>query len=103
VADWVPTGASRGKDLVPTTVSRILRTWIVAEQILLWAALALRSHEFGWQPYWATLVLSVYQLYLLAPLMTCMRESNPAGAAATGRDPASAASVAVPALPGENA
>jgi cellulose synthase (UDP-forming) len=103
VADWVPTGASRGKDLVPTTVGRILRGWIVAEQILLWASLALRSHEFGWQPYWATLVLAIYQLYLLAPLLTCMRERKPAGAAAAERDPAVAASVAVPALPGENA
>jgi cellulose synthase (UDP-forming) len=103
VADWVPTGASRGKDLVPTTVGRILRGWIVVEQVLLWTSLALRSHEFGWQPYWATLTLSLYQLYLLAPLMTCMRESNPARAPAAERDPASAASVAAPALPGENA
>ena len=37
VADWVPTGASRGQDLVPTVVSRILCTWIVAEQALLWS------------------------------------------------------------------
>ena len=58
VADWVPTGASRGKDLVPVVVSRILRTWIVTEQTLLWSSLALRLHEFGWRPYWATLALS---------------------------------------------
>jgi len=110
VADWVPTGASRGQDLVPTTVGRILRAWIVADQILLWSALALRSHEFGWQPYWATLTLSLYQLYLLAPLMTVMRESDPAGAerdpagaAIAERDPAGTVPVAVPAAPGENA
>jgi cellulose synthase (UDP-forming) len=74
VADWVPTGASRGKDRVPTVVSRILLTWIVAVQTLLWASLALRMHEFGWRPYWATFALAAYQFFLLAPLMTCMRE-----------------------------
>jgi cellulose synthase (UDP-forming) len=93
VADWVPTGASRGQDLVPRAVSRILRTWIVAEQTLLWSALALRIHEFSWRPYWATLLLSAYQLYMLAPLLTCMRE----------RETVSAPAVATAALPGESA
>ena len=79
VAEWVPTGASRGKDLVPTAVSRILRTWIVTEQALLWSSLALRLHEFGWQPYWATLTLSAYQLFMLAPLMMCTRARDSAG------------------------
>jgi cellulose synthase (UDP-forming) len=81
VADWVPTGASRGKDPVPLAVSRILRTWIVVVQGLLWAALVLRIHEFGWRPYWATLALTAYQFFMLAPLMTCMRERHPAAAA----------------------
>jgi cellulose synthase (UDP-forming) len=79
VADWVPTGASRGQDLVPRMVSRILLTWIVTEQTLLWSSLALRLHEFGWRPYWATLTLSVYQLFMLAPLMMCTRQHDPAG------------------------
>jgi cellulose synthase (UDP-forming) len=78
VAEWVPTGASGGKDLVPRMVGRILCTWIVVEQTLLWSALELRIHEFGWQPYWATLLLSVYQLYMVMPLMTIMRDSAPA-------------------------
>ena len=106
VADWVPTGASRGKDLVPTVVGRILLTWIVTDQFLLWSSLALRVNEFGWRPYWATLMLSVYQVYLLAPLLTCMRERKsavPAAATtlAVERDLAAAGAVARPALQGE--
>jgi cellulose synthase (UDP-forming) len=70
VAEWVPTGASGRKDLVPRGVSRILRTWIVAEQALLWSSIALRMSEFGWRPYWATLALGAVQLYMVTPLMT---------------------------------
>ena len=93
VADWVPTGASGGKDPVPLAVSRILRTWIVVVQGLLWASLVLRIHEFGWRPYWATLALTAYQLFMLAPLMTCMRERHPASspAAAATAQPQEAA------------
>ena len=90
VAEWVPTGASRRKDPVPLAVSRILRTWIVVVQVLLWASLVLRIHEFGWRPYWATLGLTAYQLFMLAPLMTCMRERQP-----------EAPAVATAVLPGE--
>jgi hypothetical protein len=54
----------------------------VAVQALLWSSLALRMHEFGWRPYWATLALTAYQLFMLAPLMTCMRERGPAASAA---------------------
>jgi cellulose synthase (UDP-forming) len=93
IAEWVPTGASRGKDPVPLAISRILRTWIVAVQALLWSSLALRMHEFGWQQYWATLALTAYQLFMLAPLMTCMRE----------RHPAASPPAAVTALPRETA
>ena len=83
VADWVPTGASRGEDRVPTVVGRILLTWVVTVQTLLWSSLALRIPEFGWRPYWATFALTAYQLFLLAPLMWCMRERGaPASPAA---------------------
>jgi cellulose synthase (UDP-forming) len=93
VADWVPTGASHGQDLVPRMVSRILLTWIVTEQVLLWSSLALRLHEFGWRPYWATLVLSAYQLFMLAPLlMVRARQRDPVGI-----------SPAVTVMPGETA
>jgi hypothetical protein len=51
-------------------VSRILRTWIVVEQVVLWSSIALRVHEFGWRPYWATFALGALQLYMLMPLMT---------------------------------
>ena len=54
VAEWVPTGASPGGGQVPVTVNRILCTWIVAVQVLLWSGLALRVTEFGWHPYWVT-------------------------------------------------
>jgi cellulose synthase (UDP-forming) len=85
VAEWVPTGASGGKDLVPRMVGRILRTWIVTEQALLWSALELRVHEFGWRPYWATFVLGTYQLFMLAPLVTVPRDRHQAGAPAMHR------------------
>ena len=70
VAEWVPTGASSRKGQVPRTVNRILLTWIVLVQGLLWSGLALRLHEFGWHLYWATVLLAAVQLYMLAPLMT---------------------------------
>jgi len=70
VAEWVPTGASDRKGQVPVMVNRILCTWIVLVQALLWSGLALRVHEFGWHPYWATAVLASVQLFMLAPLLT---------------------------------
>jgi cellulose synthase (UDP-forming) len=97
VADWVPTGASGRRDLVPTMVRRIARTWIVAVQTMLWASLALRMHELSWQPYWATGALTAWQLYMLAPLMTpgmgirqgdSARSRRPATSPATVSEPA---------------
>jgi cellulose synthase (UDP-forming) len=70
VAEWVPTGASSRRGQVPVMVNRILCTWIILVQGLLWAGLALRMDEFGWHPYWVTAVLAAVQLYMLAPLMT---------------------------------
>lgn len=70
VAEWVPTGASPERGQVPRTVNRILCTWIVVVQLLLWTGLALRVHQFGWRPYWATEVLAAVQLYFVAPLIT---------------------------------
>jgi hypothetical protein len=37
--------------------------------MLLWSGLALRVHQYGWRPYWATEVLAGVQLYMLAPLL----------------------------------
>jgi cellulose synthase (UDP-forming) len=70
VAEWVPTGASPERGQVPRMVNRILCTWIVLVQLLLWSGLALRVHQFGWRPYWATELLAAVQLYLVAPLIT---------------------------------
>jgi cellulose synthase/poly-beta-1,6-N-acetylglucosamine synthase-like glycosyltransferase len=73
VAEWVPTGASPGRGpraQVPVVVNRILCTWIVAVQGLLWSGLALRVHQYGWHQYWATEILGGVQLYMVAPLMT---------------------------------
>ena len=39
-------------------------TWIVVVQVLLWSGLALRVHQYGWRPYWATEVLAGVQLYM---------------------------------------
>jgi cellulose synthase (UDP-forming) len=79
VAEWVPTGASRDQDQVPRVVARILRVWIIADQLLLWSSLELRVHEFGWKPYWATLALGAFQLYLLVPLVRIPREPRNPG------------------------
>jgi cellulose synthase (UDP-forming) len=70
VAEWVPTGASPERGKVPVAVNRILCTWIVIVQVLLWTGLALRVHQYGWRPYWVTEVLAGVQLYMLAPLLT---------------------------------
>ena len=70
VAEWVPTGASPDRGRVPVAVNRILCTWIVIFQVLLWSGLALRVHEYGWHAYWAPEALAGVQLYMLAPLLT---------------------------------
>jgi cellulose synthase (UDP-forming) len=51
-------------------VNRILCTWIVLVQVLLWSGLALRVHQYGWHQYWATELLAGVQLYMMAPLLT---------------------------------
>jgi cellulose synthase (UDP-forming) len=70
VAEWVPTGASPERGQVPVMVNRILCSWIAIVQVLLWSGLALRVHQYGWRPYWATEVLAGVQLYMVAPLIT---------------------------------
>jgi cellulose synthase (UDP-forming) len=70
VAEWVPTGASPDRGRVPVAVNRILCSWIVIVQVLLWSGLALRVRQYGWHPYWATEILAGVQLYMLAPLLT---------------------------------
>jgi cellulose synthase (UDP-forming) len=69
-AEWVPTGASPDRGQVPMMVNRILCSWIVVVQVLLWSGLALRVHQYGWHPYWVIEILAGVQLYMLAPLMT---------------------------------
>jgi cellulose synthase (UDP-forming) len=70
VAEWVPTGASPDGGQVPVVVNRILCSWVAIFLALLWTGLALRVHQYGWRPYWATEVLGGVQLYMLAPLLT---------------------------------
>jgi cellulose synthase (UDP-forming) len=70
VAEWVPTGASPRAGQVPAMVNRILCIWIVLVEVLFWSGLALRVHELGWRPFWATELLGGVQLYMLAPLLT---------------------------------
>ena len=69
-AEWVPTGASPDRGQVPMMVNRILCSWIVVVQVLLWSGLALRVHQYGWHPYWVIEILAGVQLYMLAPLLT---------------------------------
>ena len=63
VAEWVPTGASRGKELVPMMVSRILRTWIVLFRFSYGRGWRCGRANIGWQPYWATLLVAVPAIY----------------------------------------
>ena len=69
LAEWVPTGASPRAGRVPVIVNRILCTWIVLVEVLFWVGLALRVHELGWKPFWATELLGGVQLYMLLPLL----------------------------------
>jgi cellulose synthase (UDP-forming) len=70
VAEWVPTGAAKKAGQVPTMVNRILVTWIIVVQGLIWSGLILRITEYGIDRFWATLALSCLQLYMVAPLLT---------------------------------
>jgi cellulose synthase (UDP-forming) len=86
VQEWVPTGAAgkvrtakdesgrAAKDTqtaggAPRRVSRLLRTWIVLVQALLWGGLATRLPEYGFGPLWTTAVLAAVQLYMVMPLL----------------------------------
>ncbi|MDG4829538.1 glycosyltransferase family 2 protein [Solwaraspora sp. WMMD1047] len=75
VQEWVPTGAvtkkaPKAKKGAPERVSRVLRTWIVGVQVLIWGGLALRFPEYGIGPLWTTALLAAVQLYFVAPLLT---------------------------------
>ncbi|MFU8871168.1 glycosyltransferase family 2 protein [Micromonospora sp. SL4-19] len=75
VQEWVPTGAAgrtpkAKKKGAPERVSRLIRSWIVAVQVLLWAGLALRFPQYGIGPLWTTALLAGVQLYMVAPLLT---------------------------------
>jgi cellulose synthase (UDP-forming) len=77
VEEWVPTGMSKKggagkapkKTDVPARVNRILCTWIIVVQVLLWSGVALRVHTYGPGPYWATIALGAYQLFMLGPML----------------------------------
>ncbi|MER7456172.1 cellulose synthase catalytic subunit [Micromonospora sp. NPDC126480] len=75
VQEWVPTGAATNTSKVtkkkgaPERVSRLLRTWIVVVQVLLWGGLAIRFPEYGIGPLWTTALLAAVQLYFVAPLL----------------------------------
>jgi cellulose synthase (UDP-forming) len=74
VQEWVPTGAARKaskerKKGAPERVSRLLRTWIVVVQVLLWGGLAKRFPEYGIGPLWTTALLGAVQLYMVFPLL----------------------------------
>jgi cellulose synthase (UDP-forming) len=84
IEDWVPTGQSRtssesgsgsGERItrrsagVPAKVDRILRTWLLIEQALLWGGLIFRGVQGDPVPFWATAALALLQLYFLAPLL----------------------------------
>jgi len=70
IAEWIPTGASPDSGRTPVVVNRILCAWIVTVLVLTWSGLALRVHQYGWHPFWATELLGGVQLYMLAPLLT---------------------------------
>jgi cellulose synthase (UDP-forming) len=76
VQEWVPTGAvtkapatRTKKKGAPERVSRLLRAWVIAVQVLLWSGLALRLPEYGIGTLWATALLAAVQLYMVAPLL----------------------------------
>jgi hypothetical protein len=74
VQEWVPTGAARKapagrKKGAPERVSRLLRTWIVVVQVLLWGGLATRFPEYGIGPLWTTAFLGAVQLFMVFPLL----------------------------------
>ncbi|WP_170215938.1 glycosyltransferase family 2 protein [Asanoa ferruginea] len=74
VQEWVPTGAvtkaaKTKKKGAPERVSRLLRTWVIVVQVLLWSGLALRLPEYGIGTLWATALLAAVQLYMVAPLL----------------------------------
>lgn len=70
VSAWVPSGAAKKKTGVPQTVKRIMVSWIILTQSLLWIGLSINVPEYGWYTYWPTILLGGVQMFMLAPLIT---------------------------------
>jgi cellulose synthase (UDP-forming) len=68
--DWVPTGASgRQRSSTARTVSRFMRGWIAATQLLLWLGLFHGIVAHGFAHYWAAVLLAGFSAYINIPLL----------------------------------
>jgi cellulose synthase/poly-beta-1,6-N-acetylglucosamine synthase-like glycosyltransferase len=65
---WVATGSKTGSRTA-TRVSRVVRVWCVAIQVLLWTAIAVHLPQYGLGRWWLMVVFTVMNLYLVYPLV----------------------------------
>jgi cellulose synthase (UDP-forming) len=69
VQSWVPTGAAKSVKRsglsTPVKVSILLRTWIVAVQVLLWIGIARDVHNHKPWAFVPAILLALFQLYML--------------------------------------
>ncbi len=67
-AFWVPSGAN-SKTARTKLAGRIVRTWYVVTQSLIWTAIIRDVPVYGWHNYWPAVVLSIFQTIVLFPLI----------------------------------
>ena len=68
--DWVATGASTGRSTpIAVTVGRVMKTWVLATQVLIWFGLVQGVRSYGFASFWAMIALAVVASWIQVPLL----------------------------------
>jgi cellulose synthase/poly-beta-1,6-N-acetylglucosamine synthase-like glycosyltransferase len=65
--DWVATGDKR-RSRTAARAGRLARYWIIAVQVLLWAAIAIDVPQYGLGKFWPMIAFAVMHLYVSLPI-----------------------------------
>jgi cellulose synthase/poly-beta-1,6-N-acetylglucosamine synthase-like glycosyltransferase len=65
--DWVATGDKR-RSRTAARVARLARYWIIAVQVLLWAAIVIDVPRCGFSSFWPMIAFAVMNLYVSLPI-----------------------------------
>ncbi|MFI6480836.1 glycosyltransferase family 2 protein [Nonomuraea sp. NPDC050663] len=70
VAAWVPSGGAGAKrSRMVRTVARLALAWLTLSTAAVWAGIAWRAPQYGWDHYWALTAFAVASSYIAVPLI----------------------------------